>query len=200
MNDATPTPERLVAAAHKLFSEHGFDSASVRRITREADANLGAITYHFGSKEALRDAVIDRLFGALADRLTAVSAAAGPAPARLAGVVHAIFAFFAEHPDAPRLLVHFLAAAPTLPPAAVRHQRRVLEAISAIVRAGVAAGELRPLDPLMVTFTILSQSVWFAIVRRQLAAVSAVPLDHPDMAAAVERHITEVVTRALAPA
>lgn len=194
------TRDRLLTAARKLFAEHGFRSASVRRITHAANANLGAITYHFGSKEALRDAVVEQIFGPMADRVIAAAARPGTARERLAGLIHEIFAFFAEHPDAPRLFVHLLATGPTLPAAAVRHQRRVLEAITRVVRDGVAGGELRPLDPLMVAFTMLSQSVWFAIVRHQLAAVSSMPLDRPDLAAAVERHITEVVTRALDPA
>ena len=45
--------ERLIEAARQQFARVGFDAASVRDITARAHANLGAITYHFGSKEAL---------------------------------------------------------------------------------------------------------------------------------------------------
>lgn len=136
----------------------------------------------------------------MADRLAAAVAGPGAAGERLARIVHGIFEFFAENPDAPRLLVHLLAAGPAFPPAIVAHQRRILQLITGVVRDGSAAGEIRPLEPLMVALTIISQSVWFAIVRRQIAAISGVPVDRPEMTAVVERHITEVVTRALAPA
>ena len=43
-----------------LFAEHGFDSVSLRAITAEAEANLAAVNYHFGSKEALIEAVVAR--------------------------------------------------------------------------------------------------------------------------------------------
>jgi AcrR family transcriptional regulator len=44
---------RLLDAAEKLFSEHGFDNTSVRDITAEANCNVAAVNYHFGSKEKL---------------------------------------------------------------------------------------------------------------------------------------------------
>lgn len=204
MNERHLTRDRLIAAARHLFADRGFTSASVRAITGEAKANLGAITYHFGSKEGLRDAVIDQLFGRMADRVTAAAASSGTPRARVAGIVHGIFEFFTENPDAPRLIIHLLGsglATAAVPPAAVvTHQRRTLQAISGVVEAGIAAGDFRAVEPLMVAFTIISQSVWFAIVRRQVAAISGVPVDRPEMTATVERHITEVVTRALIPA
>ncbi|MDD5064378.1 MAG: CerR family C-terminal domain-containing protein [Phycisphaerae bacterium] len=45
--------DRLLDAAEKLFSEHGFADTSVRDITAEANCNVAAVNYHFGSKEKL---------------------------------------------------------------------------------------------------------------------------------------------------
>ncbi|HSG82026.1 MAG TPA: helix-turn-helix domain-containing protein, partial [Gemmatimonadota bacterium] len=58
MYNPTPTAEALLRAAHHLFARFGYDGTSVRAITREAGSNLGAVTYHFGSKEALYDSVL----------------------------------------------------------------------------------------------------------------------------------------------
>jgi AcrR family transcriptional regulator len=44
---------RLLDAAEKLFSERGFADTSVRDITAEANCNVAAVNYHFGSKEKL---------------------------------------------------------------------------------------------------------------------------------------------------
>ena len=54
------TREKLLDAAEKLFSERGFDAASVRDITKAANANLASINYHFTDKEGLLREVIMR--------------------------------------------------------------------------------------------------------------------------------------------
>lgn len=51
---------RLVEAAEKLFAENGFESVSVRDITKEAGANVAAVNYHFGSRDGLVVAVMSR--------------------------------------------------------------------------------------------------------------------------------------------
>ena len=51
---------RLVESAEKLFAEKGFESVSVRDITKEAGANVAAVNYHFGSRDGLVVAVISR--------------------------------------------------------------------------------------------------------------------------------------------
>ena len=48
---------QIIEAAEKLFSEKGFDGTSVRDIAEEADVNLAMISYYFGSKERLMEAI-----------------------------------------------------------------------------------------------------------------------------------------------
>jgi AcrR family transcriptional regulator len=47
------TRENLLDAAERLFAEHGYDGVGMRALAVEAGVNLGAATYHFGSKERL---------------------------------------------------------------------------------------------------------------------------------------------------
>ena len=56
----TDTKRNILDAAEKLFSRHGFSSTSLRMLTKEAGVNLAAVNYHFGSKEELIKAVIER--------------------------------------------------------------------------------------------------------------------------------------------
>lgn len=58
--DRTATQERLLDSAETLFALKGFESVSLREITAEAEANVAAVNYHFGSKENLIDAVMGR--------------------------------------------------------------------------------------------------------------------------------------------
>lgn len=47
------TREKILTAASDLFMEKGFRDTTVAEICRRADANISAVNYHFGSKEAL---------------------------------------------------------------------------------------------------------------------------------------------------
>jgi len=51
--DDQSTVTRLLDAAERLFGEHGYDGVGMRMLAAEAKVNLGAATYHFGSKKEL---------------------------------------------------------------------------------------------------------------------------------------------------
>ena len=59
------TRERILATAEQLFAEGGVATTSLRTITSLARVNLAAVNYHFGSKEALIEAVYERRLGPL---------------------------------------------------------------------------------------------------------------------------------------
>ena len=52
------TRARILETAERLFAERGFESTSVRSLTKAADVNLAAVHYHFGSKEGLIEALL----------------------------------------------------------------------------------------------------------------------------------------------
>jgi AcrR family transcriptional regulator len=54
------TRTRILNAAEELFMQHGFEATSTRQLTAKAGANLAAVNYHFGSKDALVEAVFRR--------------------------------------------------------------------------------------------------------------------------------------------
>ena len=54
------TRTRILDAAEELFMLHGFEGTSMRELTTKAGANLAAVNYHFGSKDALIEAVFRR--------------------------------------------------------------------------------------------------------------------------------------------
>ncbi|MDB4721646.1 TetR family transcriptional regulator [Verrucomicrobiales bacterium] len=69
---ATATKMRLLDVSARLFAESGFDSVSLRLITENAEANLAAVNYHFGSKEELITAVVEKLVGPVNQRRLAL--------------------------------------------------------------------------------------------------------------------------------
>ena len=91
----TATRERVIEAAERLFAERGLDAVSIRDIIAAAGANLGAINYHFGTKDRLIEAVFERRLVPSAQEqlraLAAVEKAAGDRPPKLEAVLEAIF-------------------------------------------------------------------------------------------------------------
>ncbi len=59
-DDPIATDERLLTVAERLFAAHGIDAVSLRSITIEADANIAAVHYHFGTKVDLIRALVER--------------------------------------------------------------------------------------------------------------------------------------------
>lgn len=63
------TRKRLILAAEKLFGEEGIGAVSMRRINAEAkQKNVSALHYHFGSREAIIQAIFEYRMTASAER------------------------------------------------------------------------------------------------------------------------------------
>src|SRR4051812_17342259 len=61
------TPDRILQAAERLFSERGIGDVSLREITTAAGVNSAAAHYHFGSKEAVLEELFARRAQPIAD-------------------------------------------------------------------------------------------------------------------------------------
>ncbi len=85
-----PTRERIIDAAEGLFAENGFARTSLRAITARAGVNLAAVNYHFGSKQALIQAIfIRRLVPINEARLEHLSRLLGTGNPSLEELLHA---------------------------------------------------------------------------------------------------------------
>ena len=89
------TPRAILDSAERLFAAQGFEATSLRAITAHAAANLGAVNYHFSSKDALILAVLKRRMQplnqerlALLDRFDAEAKAK---PASIEKILEALF-------------------------------------------------------------------------------------------------------------
>jgi AcrR family transcriptional regulator len=116
-DDTAPndTAGRLLEAAEELIAARGVDGVSVRAVNTAAGANVAAVHYHFGSKEALVDAVLTRRMGELtARRIALLDALVDEPRPGVRGVVAALVVPIAEFASEPRgrgrTYVRFLAA------------------------------------------------------------------------------------------
>jgi len=66
VSDLDDTATRLVLAAEGLFADGGEEGTSLRAITRAARSNAAAVHYHFGGRDELLRAVLERHLAPLA--------------------------------------------------------------------------------------------------------------------------------------
>ena len=184
MNDTGSTRNALLLAARGLFAEHGYDGTSVRAITQQAHANLGAVTYHFGSKEALYEAVAASLADPFRERLTTAAAESGPPLARLEALVRTMFDYLSEHPDVPRFMVQILAGSRP-PPRALQEMLRANHTIiSQLIVEGQKDASVRGGDPRLMALSLVAQPIWMSVVRRLLR--QTIGIDQEDAATRTE--------------
>lgn len=60
---------QIIETAETLFAERGFDGTSVRDIADEAGVNVAMISYYFGSKEKLMEALFELRVGGVKSRV-----------------------------------------------------------------------------------------------------------------------------------
>ncbi|MEP7141512.1 MAG: TetR family transcriptional regulator [Ferruginibacter sp.] len=60
---------QIIETAERLFAERGFDGTSVRDIADEAGINVAMISYYFGSKEKLMEALFELRVGSVKIRV-----------------------------------------------------------------------------------------------------------------------------------
>ena len=61
MKNETGKREKLIMSAIGLFAEYGYDKVSIRQIAADAGANSSMISYYFGSKQGLYEAILREL-------------------------------------------------------------------------------------------------------------------------------------------
>jgi AcrR family transcriptional regulator len=140
--------ERIIAAAHALIAEGGYMNAQVASVAERAGVAVGTVYRHFPSKSDLFADVFREASQREVDAMREAAAARDGAGA--ADRISAGIEAFARRALAGRRLAWALLAEPVDP--AVEAERLVFrvsyrDVIAAVLRDGVAAGELPDQDP-----------------------------------------------------
>jgi AcrR family transcriptional regulator len=141
---ATPTRERLLAAAQELIEEGGYGAASVAAIADGAGVAAGTLYRHFASKEEL----FVEVFRSVCDReVRAMAAAAEAMPERSTCVdrLETVLATFADRAlRRPRLAWALIAEPvdPLVDAERLAYRERYSALCAATLREGIATGEL----------------------------------------------------------
>lgn len=198
MKTLDATPDRLRNIAQRLFAERGYAATSVRDITAKARANLGAVTYHFGSKEQLYQAILLRLVEPMARGVVAEASEPGPALDRIGALVAFYYRYLHQNPDLPRFMLQIMAEQGPLPKALAELQNRQRGAVIALIERGQREGAIRQGPATILGLSIISQPVFFMLARRVVTQIAGLDLDDPAIIEAALRHASAIIRQGLA--
>jgi len=164
------TRARLLQAALACFSQAGYDATGVAEICAHAGASKGAFYHHFPSKQAVFIELLNAWLDALDAQFNAVRAQAAPVPEMLRQMARAARGVFA---DASRpgftgqagqlpLFLEFWTQAtrdPLIWEKTVAPYQRYEAYFAGLVRAGIAEGSLRAVDPAAAARMIIAVAV-----------------------------------------
>lgn len=204
------TRAALVEAAITLFGEKGFDATSTRDIAARAGANIGSISYHFGSKEGLHracgEAIAERIRAAAGPTLGPDAAMLATADARTALItLFRRLATFMLKSEAAATFVPFLMREMANPGAAFD---AIYTSMLAPVHAGfcalyaAATGESADTDETKIAvFAAIGQVVYFRIasaaVKRRLGRSDYTEQDIETILALIEETISARIDAAI---
>jgi TetR/AcrR family transcriptional regulator len=175
---AVDSRDAILDAATELFARQGLEATSIKSIGAAAGVNPALLYYYFADKTALYRAVIDRIMERFPAQLVVTATMADSPASGLAAIVRQQAEVFLAQPLLPRLIARELADhdATHATPIIRDTVRRLIAAITGLIRAGQAAGEFRPdLRPELAAISVLSQVNWFCIA----GPVVEIVLDQP---------------------
>jgi AcrR family transcriptional regulator len=165
VRDAEATRQRLLDAALEEFAAHGIAGARVDRIAAAARSNKAQIYHYFGSKDALFEAVFDRIVGDTL-RDTPID------PTDLPEYAGRLFDRYQRHPEVQRLATWYrLERSDGTDPidAIVASNTAKVKAIADAQRSGLLTTRFEPAVLLALVLTL--SSIWSSITPEYVGLV-----------------------------
>lgn len=200
-----PVRQRILQAAGEVFGCRGFKAATVREICRRADANVAAVNYYFGGKEALyREVVRDLIAGTFAKFSVETANPEASAQERLAVFVRATLSRLLSpgglsgYRGRGQLVARELAEPSPILDTMVED----FIAPTAAVLGGIVSDLLGPAAgpelAMRCQVSVIGQCFHYAMARPVLTRLGLVDYSRPEMVAEVADHITRFSLEAMA--
>jgi AcrR family transcriptional regulator len=100
-----PRKEEILDIATALFAERGYEGTSMNDVAERVGMRKASLFYHFTTKDALYEAVLDRLVSRVAVPLGVAYSSDGTFAERLDTAADALTTVLGERPFAARLLL-----------------------------------------------------------------------------------------------
>lgn len=169
------TRERILDAALVSFADRGYEATSLDALAAGLGVRKQTILYHFGTKDALLEAVIDASAADLSDALERALAKAGPGFQRVEALVKTTFRLAARRPELLGLLREVSRLGPPATTRLMDALDPLIERARAFLEAEMDAGNMRRQDPRLLLLSSYSTVIGVATEVEVLRAVGVEP-------------------------
>ncbi len=156
----------ILDQAIEVFADEGFHQTDVQVIADRAGVGKGTVYRYFGNKEDLFWATTSYVFDRMRRHMHQAMEGVDGTLAKVEAACLAYAGFFEIHPKLLEVFVQERAMfRGTCPEAHRREHERMIEQFTRLLEEGIAAGEIRAIDP-RETVAILGDAVHGAVVNK----------------------------------
>lgn len=190
--------QAVLDAATELFADRGFGAVSVQEIADAAGTHKTTVLYHFETKDALYEAVLESALGRLAEAMSEFMSGDFKRE-RVAYLIDQQQTFFAENPSLARLLARELLDSANTG----AYMRRFVEPIYVpalkSLRQSIESGFIRPIDPALFIHDLHVQLIGYFCHRPLLEHLKPGDPFSIDALIARRNHLVDQIFRQLLP-
>ena len=164
---ADDTRQRILQAAAQVFAEKGYARATTRALAAAAGVNEVTLFRHFGNKQNLFAAVIER-FGGPAVTAAMEGQLTGDCAQDLRTIGTRLLSLLLERGDAMRLMLCEASHFPEVQEVMVQNPRQIRRMLAAYITRQIERGKLRPLHPEATAQAFAGMLFAYAVARGML--------------------------------
>ena len=162
--DRDATQLKFIEAGEALFSRHGYRGVTLDMLAKEAGANKALVSYYFGSKAGLYDAVIESIVSEVVSVVSDSVREGGDAAESLKRYIRALAHAFAARPSfSAILMLEYIGGSMQERPAPFAQVLQFYRMTEKIYEAGRKQKIFKKLDPHQLHLSIVGPLVHFSL-------------------------------------
>ncbi|MGH7896824.1 MAG: TetR/AcrR family transcriptional regulator [Candidatus Binatia bacterium] len=189
----SPSRERVLGVAARLFAERGYGLTSMRDIARAARMRAATLYHHFRSKEDLYHEVLDREQTKLRELMDSALAEEPTFPRQIERMVSLALDYHRRNPSLAKLGLRAVLGDGLRRP----YDSRWLGMMEALLEPRAAKGEIKEIDPALFLITAGAIIQHHVIANGTVRELVGRNLSAKEVEARTRRHVTQVILRSL---
>ncbi|QKG52030.1 TetR/AcrR family transcriptional regulator [Hymenobacter sp. BRD67] len=171
--------ELILAEAAKLFKDRGYSGTSMRDLAGQVGMEAASMYNHIKSKDELLDTICFRISDTYISQLAAIEHTGISYSEKIKALVRLHIRLMVEDGAAVSVANHDWKYLPEPRLTEFKQARKSYEkGFAALIEAGIAAGEFRPVNASVALFTVLSAVRWVELWYRPGRGLTAEELEN----------------------